>query len=234
LQAISWSNLKAVKLGDEVSRKIFWGKNVMLAEVSLAPNAVVPVHDHVSEQVTVVKEGSIILSFGDDGDVSLSRGEMILIPSSKPHAALAGVDGCVVMDIFSPIRQDFIDSQSDQDASSWSGCQGRAELGDIFSNSSGKPDPYVQIQGYLAGAGTSIALEKLREVPLEILARYAYEKECMTMGQLRQALGIDKPTAKGLLRNWKHGDDHSESSYRRRLERLVVIPAEWDKIYKNS
>lgn len=234
MQAISWSNLKEVKLSDEVARKIFWGKNIMLAEVTLAPNAVVPVHDHVSEQVSVVKEGSIILSLGDDGDVSLSKGEMILIPSSKPHAAVAGSDGCVVMDIFSPIRQDFIDGQSDSPTLSSSNRQMGTGDGDIFSNSSQETDPYVKIQGYLAVAGTSIALEKLREVPLEILARYAYEKECITMGQLRRVLGIDKQTAKGLLRNWKHGDDHSESSYRRRLERLVVIPTEWEKIYKHS
>lgn len=44
------------------------------------------------------------------------------------------------------------------------------------------------------------------------------------MGQLRAAMGIDKKQAKDLLRTWKHGDDHSESSYRRSLERIVIVP----------
>ena len=27
-----------------------------------------------------------------------------------------------------------------------------------------------------------------------------------------------------MLRTWKHGDDHSESSYKRNLERVVIVP----------
>jgi hypothetical protein len=44
------------------------------------------------------------------------------------------------------------------------------------------------------------------------------------MGQLRAVMGIDKKQAKDMLRTWKHGDDHSESSYKRNLERIVIVP----------
>ncbi len=56
-----------------------------------------------------------------------------------------------------------------------------------------------------------------------------YEKQCVTMGQLRNILKIDKKQAKDMLRTWKHGDDHSESSYKRSLERVVIIPAVFQK-----
>ena len=82
------------------------------------------------------------------------------------------------------------------------------------------------MRGYLAGVGINIPIDTLRQTPLEVLARYVYEKECITMGQLREVLGIDKKQAKDLLRQWKHGDDHSQSSFKRKLERLIVLPNE--------
>jgi quercetin dioxygenase-like cupin family protein len=40
--------------------------------------------------------------------VTLSKGQVLLIPSSVPHGAEA-LEDSVVLDIFSPIRQDWID-----------------------------------------------------------------------------------------------------------------------------
>jgi len=37
---------------------------------------------------------------------------------------------------------------------------------------------------------------------------------------------LDKNEAKNLLRQWKHGDDHSESSYKRKLERTIVLTSD--------
>jgi hypothetical protein len=51
------------------------------------------------------------------------------------------------------------------------------------------------------------------------------------MGQLRRILGLNKDQAKGLLRQWKHGDDHSESSLRRKMERMIVLPSDI-KVYR--
>lgn len=66
----------------------------------------------------------------------------------------------------------------------------------------------------------------MKELPLDLLARFAYERECLSMGQLRKILGLDKQQAKELLRQWKHGDDHSEASLRRKWERLVIVPGD--------
>ncbi len=191
----------------------------MAVMIELAPNAKVPLHDHVSEQMTMVQKGTLFLSFPGKDDVELNFGDVLIIPSSQPHSARSGPEGCNVMDVFSPVRQDFIegtanyysqDNKVDQDA----GAPKRSL------------DPYVALRGYLAGVGIDIPIDTLRQTPLEVLARYVYEKECITMGQLREVLGIDKKQAKDLLRQWKHGDDHSESSFRRKLERLIVLPNE--------
>lgn len=219
MQLKSWNEIEPEQLNESASRKMVWGENVMAVLIELAPDSKVPLHDHVSEQMTMVQKGALTLSFPGKDDIELKIGDVLVIPSSQPHSARSGSDGCLVMDVFSPIRQDFIDGSAayfDKDKK---------------DAQSGEPpkrtvDPYVALRGYLAGVGIDIAIETLRKTPLEILARYVYEKECVTMGQLREVLGMDKKQAKDLLRQWKHGDDHSESSYRRKLERLIVLPNE--------
>jgi quercetin dioxygenase-like cupin family protein len=209
VKTITWDNIAEETINEKITRKMFWGENVMITRWRLAPHAIVPVHDHVSEQITMIESGSIVMSFPDK-ELPLSTGDMIVIPASKPHGANVGPDGCVAVDVFSPIRRDFIEGTASYYA---------AEDPDRVE----KKDPYVQLQGYLAAKGVKLTLDELKNVPLDLLARYTYEKECITMGQLRAILGLDKAQAKALLREWKHGDDHSESSYKRSLERIVVL-----------
>jgi len=216
----AWDDIRVEKVNENITRKMFWGQNIMVTKWELAPDTQIPVHDHVSEQVTMVERGSVTLCFPDVEEVTLNDGEMLIIPSSKPHGARVGSEGCTVMDFFSPIRKDLIEVAtaycSGTDSSEEKGVAGHAGVQER--------DPYDQLNGFLSSVGVKVPIEKLREVPLEILARYSYEKECITMGQLRGVLGLDKQQAKQLLRKWKHGDDHSESSYRRSLERMIIFP----------
>ena len=219
MQVTSWKSIEPEQLNENTSRKMVWGENVMAVMIELAPNARVPLHDHVSEQMTMVQKGTLFLSFPGKDDVELGFGDVIIIPPSQPHSAKSGPEGCTVMDVFSPVRQDFIEGSANYF---------RQDNEDGQTAPAPKPslDPYVALRGYLAGVGIDIPLETLRQTPLEVLARYVYEKECITMGQLREVLGFDKKQAKDLLRQWKHGDDHSESSFKRKLERLIVLPNE--------
>jgi hypothetical protein len=200
---------------------MIWGENVMVVRADLLPNSSVPVHDHVSEQVTMVERGSVTLLIPGREDIILQPGDVLVIPSSQPHGAHAGPNGASVIELFSPIRQDFIDSspvysgkgEVDQKAAA-----GTAEAEPV------KRDPYERLHSFLVVKGIKVPLEELRAMPLELVGRYAYERECLTMGQLRDILGIDKQQAKALLREWKHGDDHSDYSYRRMQDRLVIVP----------
>ncbi|MGC8658296.1 MAG: cupin domain-containing protein [Desulfomonilaceae bacterium] len=206
----SWSEIQKEKLSNEINRQMIWGKNLMAVRVEIAPNAIIPTHEHESEQLTTVQHGQITLHFSDAPDVTLGQGEMLLIPSMAQHSVSSGPEGADVIDFFAPIRQDFIDGST-----SYFNDSGKAQE---------KRDPYLALRGYLAAVGIEVNLEKLREYPVDLIARYAYEKECVTMGQLRDVLGLDKKAAKEMLRQWKQGDDHSESSYRRSLERIVIVP----------
>jgi hypothetical protein len=92
-----------------------------------------------------------------------------------------------------------------------------------------KPDQeeaYRALYSVLRAKGIKASLEDVQQMPLELVARFAYERECLSMGQIRRILGIDKEQAKTLIRQWKHGDDHSESSLKRKMERLVMLQGE--------
>jgi quercetin dioxygenase-like cupin family protein len=92
--------------GDTVRARVVVGENASLAVVELASGAIVPEHRHEHEQLGLCIEGSI--TFTIDGERrELGPGGTWRIPSNLPHDAVAGPDGAIVVDIFSPIRADW-------------------------------------------------------------------------------------------------------------------------------
>ncbi len=92
--------------GETVQARVIVGNNASLAVVELGPNAIVPEHHHVQEQLGLCIEGSI--TFTIDGERrTLGPGGTWRIPSNVVHDGVAGPDGAIVVDIFSPIRSDW-------------------------------------------------------------------------------------------------------------------------------
>ena len=81
------------------------GGAMMMGIVTLAPGAIVPLHQHPNEQIGYVLEGTIALTIGDETR-DLGPGATYLIPGGTPHEG-SSVDGCVVIDVFSPPRPDY-------------------------------------------------------------------------------------------------------------------------------
>ena len=93
-------------LGEGIETRIFVGDNVMLSVVRLAPNAVGRVHSHPNEQWGVLLEGSATRIQGDE-EVAVGTGEFWHTPGGVPHGIRAGAGGAVVLDIFSPPRDEY-------------------------------------------------------------------------------------------------------------------------------
>lgn len=92
--------------GTAVQARVISGANASLAVVELEPGALVPEHRHAHEQLGLCLVGSI--TFTVDGEQrELGPGGTWRIPSDRPHGAVAGPEGAVVVDIFSPIRADW-------------------------------------------------------------------------------------------------------------------------------
>jgi quercetin dioxygenase-like cupin family protein len=82
------------------------GERITLALVELAPNAVVPGHQHEAEQMGMVIEGTVRFTVGDE-QRELGPGGTWRIPSNTPHQVSVGPGGATVIDIFNPTRSDW-------------------------------------------------------------------------------------------------------------------------------
>ena len=76
-----------------------------IGEVSLDPNTIVPMHEHPHEQLTYVIDGRFEFTVGGETTV-LEPGMVALIPGSVIHGGRT-LTACKVIDIFSPIREDY-------------------------------------------------------------------------------------------------------------------------------
>lgn len=86
--------------------RTFWGDNLMLAVVDIEANALLPNHSHPHEQGGLVLKGELELTI--DGETRLLKeGDIYMIPGGVEHHAFAGTEPVQVLDIFTPIRQDF-------------------------------------------------------------------------------------------------------------------------------
>ena len=101
-----WDEIALEKVTEMVSRKFVSGERETVAQIYLKRGAVVPQHAHDSEQMTYILQGA--LRFLVEGEEIIVReGEVLHIPSRIPHQAEA-LDDTFELDVFSPIRQDWL------------------------------------------------------------------------------------------------------------------------------
>lgn len=89
-----------------MTARVVNGTRLTLAAVDLEPNAVVAEHHHENEQVGLVLQGSLTFTIGGEKR-ELRAGDAYTIPSHVPHDAVAGPEGCSVVDVFAPVRADW-------------------------------------------------------------------------------------------------------------------------------
>ena len=80
---------------------------MMLSLVEFEPGAAVEAHSHPHEQVGMVLEGRAHFFVGDE-DRMLEPGDMYRIPGGVTHRVIALEDGAKALDIFHPIREDYV------------------------------------------------------------------------------------------------------------------------------
>lgn len=106
-----WQKMEKEVLNPRIWRKVIAGEKAMVAQVFISKGAVVPEHHHESEQITYILEGA--LEFEIEGRmIVVSAGEVLRIPSQVPHRAVA-LEDTLDLDIFSPIRTDWLTGQDD-------------------------------------------------------------------------------------------------------------------------
>jgi quercetin dioxygenase-like cupin family protein len=81
------------------------GEKASFGVVEIEPGSVLPLHHHPHEQITYILEGVLEMEIGGEKTL-LTPGTYRVIPSNTPHSAFAH-SACRVIDIFSPVREDY-------------------------------------------------------------------------------------------------------------------------------
>lgn len=97
--------------GEGVKRKIMaYDDRLMVVKVSFEKGSIGPVHQHHHSQITHIESGIFEIEIGGNKKV-LTTGDAFYIPSNVSHGALC-LEAGVLIDVFSPMREDFISPQN--------------------------------------------------------------------------------------------------------------------------
>jgi quercetin dioxygenase-like cupin family protein len=106
-QHTDWSSIPVEQVEAGIERQMIVGEHLMICRLRLAPGLVTPAHDHPHEQMTLVERGSALFTIGDQQRVA-HAGDVLYFPSGTWHGATMLDEEVVLVDIFSPIREDFL------------------------------------------------------------------------------------------------------------------------------
>lgn len=83
------------------------GQAMMLSVVNFEPGAVVPEHSHPHEQMGLLVSGRLEFTIGGQTRI-LESGDLWRIPGGVPHRVVALDGPAVALDVFHPIREDYL------------------------------------------------------------------------------------------------------------------------------
>jgi unsaturated pyranuronate lyase len=102
-----WASHPVEQIGEGIQRQMIWGERLMVCRLSFAPRIVTAVHSHPHEQITIVERGRVRFTVAGEERIA-SAGDVLFFPSRLEHGATMLDEPVVLVDIFSPPREDFL------------------------------------------------------------------------------------------------------------------------------
>ncbi len=102
-----WTRIPVSEPSPGIKRQMVVGKNVMICRFTFEPFLVTPEHTHPHEQMTLVVKGRVRF-FIDGIEKIVGPGDVLHFPPNNRHGATMMDEEVVLIDIFSPIREDFL------------------------------------------------------------------------------------------------------------------------------
>jgi quercetin dioxygenase-like cupin family protein len=107
-----WAGIPVERIGDGIERQMIWGEHLMVCRLRFKPHVVTAVHSHRHEQITLVERGRLV--FTVDGETrTAAAGDVLHFPSGMLHGATMLDEEVVLVDIFTPLREDFLPKTGD-------------------------------------------------------------------------------------------------------------------------
>ena len=107
-QFIRFDDVTSFELAAGVTGRPLFGDGAMLNLIEFEPGATVPLHSHPHEQLGIVLRGMQALVV-DGVPRELGPMEGYVLPGGVEHSAYCGPDGALVLDVFQPVREDYLE-----------------------------------------------------------------------------------------------------------------------------
>ena len=104
---LRWADVPVEQIADGVERQVVVGQRLMVCRLRFKPFVETPRHSHPHEQITLVEKGRVRFAIGDQIRIA-SAGDVVCVPSGVVHGATMLDEEVVLIDIFTPIREDFL------------------------------------------------------------------------------------------------------------------------------
>lgn len=99
--------------GPGVRRKIMaWDEKLMIVKVEFEKGGIGTLHHHPHSQITHIESGAFEVEI-DGTKKILNAGDVFCIPSNAVHGVVCLEKG-VLIDAFSPMREDFVERERDK------------------------------------------------------------------------------------------------------------------------
>ena len=113
-QHLNWSTIPVEQMAEGIERQMLVGSRMMICRFRFKPFLVTPEHDHPHEQMTIVERGRVRF-FIEGQERIASAGDVLHFPSHCWHGATMMDEEVVLIDIFSPLREDFLSHKEAQE-----------------------------------------------------------------------------------------------------------------------
>jgi quercetin dioxygenase-like cupin family protein len=106
-QHLNWADIPVEHPAEGIERQMVVGERIMIVRFRFIPFLVTPEHTHMHEQMSLVVSGRV--RFFVEGEERIaSPGDVLHFPPNCLHGATMMDEEVVLIDIFSPIREDFL------------------------------------------------------------------------------------------------------------------------------
>jgi unsaturated pyranuronate lyase len=102
-----WSAVPVEDMGNGIERQMIVGERLMICRFRFAPKTVTEPHSHMHEQMTIVECGRVLFLIGDEERIA-SAGDVLHFPPGCWHGATMLDEEVVLLDIFTPLREDLL------------------------------------------------------------------------------------------------------------------------------
>ena len=97
--------------------RLIWGKNAQISLIRMDPGSEIALHRHPEDQLTHTIRGSLDQGVMDKTfPASGAAGHMLFLPGGMVHAAKLGETGADQLDVFWPVRPDYVERARKQQA----------------------------------------------------------------------------------------------------------------------